>query len=584
MLVAQTHEKRSTTSKQTKYTDTRVDEQARGISIKATPMSLLLPDSKDKSYLFNIMDAPGHVNFSDESTAALRLADGAIVFVDAIEGVMVQTERLLKHAAQERLAICVVFNKLDRLILELKLPPTDAYFKIRHTLEEINAILEVASPSGANKLRVSPELGNVLFGCPLMGWSFTLESFARLYSDTYGGVAPDEFALRLWGDVYFHPDTRKFVRKPPAGVADPKRSFVQFILEPLYKIYSHVIGENAGALAQTLDELGIFLRKEELTMDPQPLLKLVMTQFFGKATGFVDMCVKFVPSPVDGARAKIERIYTGPLDTKLGKSLLKCDPKGPLMVHIAKLYPKPDCSTFDAYGRVFSGELNVGDRVRVLGEGYTKEDEEDMVEQDVSNLWLYAARYRIPINSAKAGSWVLIEGVDSSIMKTATITSEDNDDAYIFRPFVFNTQSVNKIAVEPLNPSELPKMLDGLRKINKSYPLVTTKVEESGEHIVLGTGELYLDCIMHDLRKMYSDIEIKVDDPVVTFCETVVETSSIKCFAETPNKKKQINNDRRAARKGSCGGHREQCCKYRVGHQENRRFLPNEIRLGSFGC
>jgi len=178
--------------------------------------------------------------------------------------------------------------------------------------------------------------------------------------------------------------------------------------------------------------------------------------------------------------------------------------------------------------------------VRVLGEGYTKDDEEDMVEQDVSNLWVYEARYRFPINRAKAGSWVLIEGVDSSIMKTATITSEDNEDAYIFRPFVFNTSSVMKVAVEPLNPSELPKMLDGLRKINKSYPLVTTKVEESGEHIILGTGEIYLDCIMHDLRKMYSDIEIKVDDPVVTFCETVVETSSIKCFAETPNKKNKL--------------------------------------------
>jgi hypothetical protein len=60
--------------------------------------------------------------------------------------------------------------------------------------------------------------------------------------------------------------------------------------------------------------------------------------------------------------------------------------------------------------------------------------------------------------------------------------------------------------VEPVNPSELPKMLDGLRKVNKSYPLLATRVEESGEHVVLGTGELYLDCVMHDLRKMYSEI------------------------------------------------------------------------------
>lgn len=99
------------------------------------------------------------------------------------------------------------------------------------------------------------------------------------------------------------------------------------------------------------------------------------------------------------------------------------------------------------------------------------------------------------------------------------------------------TESVLKIAIEPIAPSELPKMLSGLRSINKSYPLVSTKVEESGEHVVIGTGELYLDCVMHDLRKLFSEIEIKVSDPVTKFCETVLETSALKCYADTPNKK-----------------------------------------------
>lgn len=101
----------------------------------------------------------------------------------------------------------------------------------------------------------------------------------------------------------------------------------------------------------------------------------------------------------------------------------------------------------------------------------------------------------------------------------------------------FNTKSVVKLAIEPINPSELPKMLDSLRKVNKSYPLLTTRVEESGEHVILGTGELYLDSVMHDLRKVFGEIDIKVADPVVSFCETVVETSTLKCFAQTPNQK-----------------------------------------------
>lgn len=74
-------------------------------------------------------------------------------------------------------------------------------------------------------------------------------------------------------------------------------------------------------------------------------------------------------------------------------------------------------------------------------------------------------------------------------------------------------------SVEPVNPSELPKMLDGLRKVNKSYPLLATRVEESGEHVVLGTGELYLDCVMHDLRKMYSEIGMVVKKGF-SFCTT----------------------------------------------------------------
>jgi U5 small nuclear ribonucleoprotein component len=78
-------------------------------------------------------------------------------------------------------------------------------------------------------------------------------------------------------------------------------------------------------------------------------------------------------------------------------------------------------------------------------------------------------------------------------------------------------------------------MIDGLRRINKSFPFSMTKVEESGEHTIFGTGELYLDCLMRDLREMYARIDVKVADPVVALCETIMETSCLRCFSETPN-------------------------------------------------
>ena len=146
MLVEQTHHVDDAIvhadDRALRYTDTRLDEQDREVSIKAVPMSLVMPNGAGKHLLFNMMDTPGHVNFSDEVTASYRLSDGVMLVVDAVEGVMCGTERLIKHAAKERLPICVFVNKVDRLILELKLPPADAYHKIRHTLEEINAIIE----------------------------------------------------------------------------------------------------------------------------------------------------------------------------------------------------------------------------------------------------------------------------------------------------------------------------------------------------------------------------------------------------------------------------------------------------------
>lgn len=151
----------------------------------------------------------------------------------------------------------------------------------------------------------------------------------------------------------------------------------------------------------------------------------------------------------------------------------------------------------------------------------------------------------LPAEDVPAGNLVLLGGVDASITKTATIADASvEDDLYIFRPIKHMTQSVLKIAVEPIAPSELPKMLSGLRSINKSYPLVATKVEESGEHVIIGTGELYLDCVMHDLRRLFSEIEIKVSDPVTRFCETVLETSALKCYADTPNKKSVLLSSR----------------------------------------
>ncbi|KAJ3086678.1 U5 small nuclear ribonucleoprotein component [Quaeritorhiza haematococci] len=514
MLVSQTHFVDWDLDRYERYTDVHELERDRGCGIKAMPMSLIMQDLKGISYLMNLFDTPGHVNFADEVTAAIRICDGALLVVDVVEGVMANTEKIIRHLVSENIPIILVVNKVDRLILELKLPPADAYFKLKHTIEEVNAVLNQCSED----LRVSPELGNVVFASSQTGWCFTLKSFAQMYAENYENFDTDEFAKRLWGDIYFDQTTRKFRRRPNENAS--KRTFVQFILEPLFKLYA------------------------QYAMDVKPLLRLVCERFFGDARGLVNMIMKKIPSPIENAVAKVEHIYTGAMSSKHAVAMKKCDPNGPLMIHVVKLYNADDMGSFSVFGRIMSGTVTQGQAVRVLGEGYTPDDEEDMAVKEVESISVYESRYKVKVTAASAGNWVLLSGVDASIIKTATIVDnvpqDEEDPVCIFRPLRYNTTAVLKVAVEPVNPTELPKMLDGLRKVNKSYSILQTKVEESGEHIILGTGELYLDCVLHDLRRLYAEIDIKVADPVVKFCETVVETSSLKCFAETPNKKNKI--------------------------------------------
>jgi len=547
LLVLNTHEKDWKVGKEIRYTDSRQDEQDRGITVKASSMSLVLQDSKDKSYLFHAMDTPGHSNFQDEVIAALAMADGVVLVVDVVVGLTQHIERMLKHAFQDNLKVVLVINGLDRLIMELKLPPTDAYHKLRYCIEDINETMEKLYDSAGTEVdeRVyfSPLKGNVIFSSALFRMVFTLESYAAIYAETHG-FSFDHLILAkcLWGDMYYNADERKFQKTPPD--AEQPRSFVQFVLEPIYKIFAHCLGEEKEDLAQTLAEVGIYLHKRDYELDARALIRKVFQQYFGSGGGlpsFVDMVVRHIPNPKENAAIKVEKLYSGDQDGAVSEDMKKLDTTGYLMLHVVKQYHRPDCNAFDVFGRVLSGTVFRGDRVKILGETYSLDDDEDMAIKEIQNLWILEGRYRVEVSHVPAGNWVLIGGIETCIKKTATITTASNEEEVeIFRPLRFPTTPVIKVAIEPLQPAELPKMVDGLRKIDKAYPLSKTKVEESGEHVLLGTGEVYLDCILHDLRRLYGDLEIKVADPVVEFCETVVETSSLKCFAETPNKKNKI--------------------------------------------
>lgn len=537
-----------------RYTDTLKTEQERQMSLVSTPVTCLLSDTRGKTFCCTLIDCPGHTNFHDESAAALRVVDGAVIVIDAVEGVRIHTEMVVRQAIAEGLPICLVLNMVDRLIVELKLPPRDAYYKLQHVIDEVNELISSASRGRYPEL--NPAVGNVAFASAQHGWIFTLESFAQVYLDHYDAGLGDnlsvtEFAKRLWGDSFLDPETGEFQSSPhQCSTVNVHRTFVTYILDPIYKIYSACLGESEGVVNKLLRNVGVLLSKDQLRGSARPLLRAAFQQFLQTAhSGFCDMIVKHVPHPAAAAAAKVARCYTGPIhpDNDVVQAMLKCDPAGPLVMHAVKNYYAEGGQSFWTLCRIYSGTIRPATTVQVLGEDYSPtDDDEDTASATVEAIAIPRGRARTVVSLAKAGNWVLLEGVDAHISKTATIVSPEllQQEIHIFAPLKFpqaGGEAVMKLSIEPLKPSELPKMVEGLRRVSKAYPMARTKVEESGEHVVMGTGELYMDCLMHDLRNVYSDIEVKVADPIVSFRETVIDTSSLKCFAETANKKNTLS-------------------------------------------
>jgi 116 kDa U5 small nuclear ribonucleoprotein component len=152
---------------------------------------------------------------------------------------------------------------------------------------------------------------------------------------------------------------------------------------------AHTVSNEMEELAPLLGKLGIYLKKEEYRMDSRPLLRLVCQKFFGDTSSVVDLMVKHVPNAKEATATKLEMVYSGNKKSNIYQKIKKCDPQESLVVNIVKLYHKPDCLSFDAFGRVISGTIHKNETVKVLGENYSLEDEEDMALKSIKNLWIY---------------------------------------------------------------------------------------------------------------------------------------------------------------------------------------------------
>lgn len=151
------------------------EEQQRQMTIKAANISLFYEQAQD-NFLVNLIDTPGHVDFSGRVTRSLRAIDGAVVVIDAVEEVMVQTETVTRQALEERVRPVLYVNKIDRLIKELRLSPDKIQTKLGRIIQDFNSLIEMyGEPNFKEGWKVSPLGGTIAFGSAKDRWGLTLQ-------------------------------------------------------------------------------------------------------------------------------------------------------------------------------------------------------------------------------------------------------------------------------------------------------------------------------------------------------------------------------------------------------------------------
>lgn len=526
-----------------RYTDTREDEKERGITIKSTGVSMYYEydiafNGVNDGYLINLIDSPGHVDFSSEVTAALRVTDGAIVVVDSVEGVCVQTNTVLRQSMMEKIKPVLLVNKVDRQITELKHDGETMYQNFVKIIDMVNVIISTYQPQDMGDLLVSPSKGNVAFGSGKECWAFTCTKFARIYAKKF---KTDEKKLmeKLWGDNFYDPEGKKWKSEPMDDNGKAiKRGFVTFIMDPIVKLYKSIVEGNKEQIEKMLKSLEIELKGEEKDYVGKLLIKTVFAKWINAADTILEMMVLHLPSPKEAQKYRTGYLYEGPLDDPIAISMKECNPKGPLIMYVSKMVPTTDYSRFFAFGRVFSGTISTGMKVRIMGPNYVPGKKEDIFEKALQRTVLMMGKTVEYIPDVPCGNTVGIVGIDQFLMKTGTIS--DHVDSHCIRNMKYSVSPVVRVAVSPKNPADLPKLLEGLKKLGKSDPLVQITSEETGQHIIAGSGELHVEICLHDLTTYFTNVEIVKSDPIVSYRETVSTTSTMVCLSKSPNKHNRL--------------------------------------------
>lgn len=488
----------------------------------------------------------------------------------------------------ERIRPVLMVNKIDRSILELKTDSESMYQNFIRVVDMVNVIVSNYEVEAMGDLMLYPQKGNVAFGSGKDQWAFTLTRFAQIYSGKFK-IEQSKMMEKLWGDNYYNAAEKKWTKDEHSGEKTLERGFCQFIMSPIIKMSRAIMEGNAEQTEKMLKSIGVQIKQEEQDLVGKHLLKVVMSRWLNAADIIIEMMVLHLPSPRAAQAYRTEYLYEGPKEDEAFKAMAKCDPNGPLMMYVSKMVPTADKSRFFAFGRVFSGTIKTGEKVRIMGSNYQPGKKEDLYVKTIQRTVLMMGRTVEYIPDVPCGNTVGLVGVDQFLLKTGTLSTYE--DAHCIRSMKYSVSPVVRVAVKAKNAQDLPKLVDGLKKLAKSDPLVVVSTEETGEHVIAGCGELHVEICLHDLETEFTNIEIIKTDPIVTYKETVTEKSNQVCLAKSPNKHNRLYCQAEPFPEGLAEEVEKGTCGPKTDAKERTRKLVDEygwekseaLKIWSFG-
>ncbi|ODV59753.1 GTPase RIA1 [Ascoidea rubescens DSM 1968] len=628
-----------------RYLDSRPDEQSRGITMESSSISLYFrvlqkvegsSSPKVNEHLINLIDSPGHIDFSSEVSVASRLCDGAVVLVDVVEGVCSQTIGVLRQCWIDNLKPILVLNKIDRLITELRLSPEETYIHLSKIIETVNAVLgsffagqrmqddllwrEKLEKNLSTKedesqkfvenddkdLYFDPIKNNVVFASSIDSWGFTISQFALFYESKLH-MNRSTLQKVLWGDYYFSPKSKKILTSKGLKGKNLKPLFVSFVLDNIYKVYQNTIVEkNMAQLEKIISVLNLKISPRDLkSKDTKNLLKIIMAQWLPLSSSVLLTVIQKLPSPIDSQKERVAfLIEDSPsaqlIDEKLKAGILNCASDSPVSCYVSKMLSIPEeelaqkytpnmddiiergrkarseakkaadaleatsalflhgddldssnltskqTSDFEfefefeededeetqkpvvlptehliGFARVFSGKLKVGDSLLALGPKYDPSvPAEHVAKITISSLYLIMGREFASVQEIPPGNICGIGGLEGKVLKNGTLISPNITG--INMASIFKSSPIVKVSIEPVDPTQMKYLENGLKLLNEADPCVETYVEDNGELILATAGELHLERCLKDLKERFAGIEIQVSKPLIPYRETIV--------------------------------------------------------------